>query len=173
MEPIPKPRTPKTTWPLTALVSGGGRGAPAVCAAIVIGAAALVAGCATGPAFQTIEPPQAGHAAIYLYRTSSLFGTGIKHEVALNAATRGTMVNGGYMRFEVAPGEAMVRALGCEPPALAIAVASGEVGYVQLQLTNKTFELGGRYYFDYGCRLVQRNEADALAVLPSLRAVMN
>lgn len=139
----------------------------------VAASAALAAlfGCASGPVFQSVEPPQAGYAAIYVYRTSSLFGAAIEHEVALSATSRSAMVNGGYVRFEVQPGEAMVRARGCEPAGLAVPLAQGEVGYVQLLLTNKTFELSGRHYFDYGCRLVRRSEVEALALLPGLRGV--
>lgn len=40
---------------------------------------------------------------------------------------------------------------------------------VQAMLINKTFASGDLAYFDYGCQLAQRSEADALYSLAGLR----
>lgn len=131
------------------------------------------AGCATGPAFERPEPSASGRAVVYVYRAQSILGAGVKLEIWIDARKVGAMLNGGYQRLEVMPGAILVSAPDCRPTTTTITPAAGAVAYVQVELTNRTFELGGRHYFDYGCRLVVRTEAEALAVLPGLRLATN
>jgi hypothetical protein len=134
------------------------------------------AGCATGPAFVAPEPSTSGRAVVYVYRAQSILGAGVKPEIWIDARRVGVMVNGGYKRFEVTPGAiwaTSVSAPDCRPPSIKVVPAAGTVAYVQVELINRTFELGGRHYFDYGCRLAARSEAEALTVLPGLRLVTN
>jgi hypothetical protein len=137
--------------------------------AVVVCVAAAVTGCATGPEFVAPEPPSPGRAAVYIYRASSVFGAGVKPEVWVGARSVGAMLNGGYKREEVVPERLLVSSPACRPATTSVVVAPGALAYVQLELVNKTVEYSGRYYFDYGCRLVQRSEAEALAVLRGLR----
>lgn len=125
--------------------------------------------CAGGPPFVAPEPPPAGRAAIYVYREAKVLGAGVVHEIWVGARPVGRMVNGGYRRIEVDSGTVRVTAPRCEPASAVVRLGLGELGYVQLALVNKTVEMGGRYYWDFGCRLVTRSEAEALAVMPGLR----
>ncbi len=159
------------------------------CAASI--AALIIAGCATGPVFLAPEPPAPGfRAVVYVYRAQSIPGAGIKHEVWVDAA-KTELLNGSYHRFEVfaqPASHAVMRSAGrqtwpsaesargtrvmspnCGINGVALRLTAGQVAYVQLDLVNKSFELGGRHYFDYGCRLTQRDEAQALPVLRGLR----
>jgi hypothetical protein len=141
--------------------------------AVSVTVAVASAGCASGPAFVALEPPNSGGAAVYVYRVNSVPGAAIKHELWVGSRPAGMMVNGGYKRFEVRPGANMVSAPDCRPVTTIVAPPPGGVAYVQLELINKTVEFGGRYYFDFGCRLVPRTEAEALAALPGLRLATN
>jgi hypothetical protein len=135
------------------------------------------AGCATGPAFVAPEPSTSGSAVVYVYRAQSIFGAGVKPEIWIDARQVGAMVSGGYKRFEVMPGAIGATRVSspddCRPTSITVTPAAEAVAYVQVELTNRTFELGGRHYFDYGCRLAVRTEAEALAVLPGLRLATN
>lgn len=145
----------------------------AICSAALAGLpiTALLAGCATGPAFVAPEPPQPYRAAVYVYRTQDVLGAGVRHEDWFQAKPVGKMVNGGYMRFDAIPGVIWVSAPDCRPASIDVVLRPETIGYVQLELVNKTVEFGGKYYFDYGCRLVQRSEAEAVTALPGLRKV--
>jgi len=139
------------------------------CWAVAVCLPAALAGCAaTGPAFVAPEPPAPGHAVVYVYRAGSIFGAGVKQEVWVGARPVGKMVNGGYMRVEVIPDNTFVSSPDCRPVGVHVLLEAGDSAYVQVELVSKTFELGGRYYLDYGCRLVQRSEAEAQAVLRGL-----
>jgi hypothetical protein len=131
-------------------------------------AAALVA-CATGPAFVAPEPPSSGRAVVYVYRANSLPGAAVKPELWIGASPIGAMVNGSYVRAEVLPISTLVSSPDCRPVGLSVALQPGTTVFFQLELTNKSFELAGRHYFDYGCRIVQRSEADALVQMRGLR----
>ncbi len=150
-------------WPVDERTAA--RGSCALLALVVI------SGCASGPPFVAPEPPAAGRAAVYVYREAKILGAGVVHDVWVGTRPVGKMVNGGYKRIEAAAGTVLVSAPKCEPASAAGRLGSGEVGYVQLALVNRTVEMGGRYYWDYGCRLTARSEAEALAVLPGLRLV--
>lgn len=141
-------------------------------AALALAATALL-GCASGPAFVAPEAPRAGAAAVYVYRTTGLLGAGVKHELRVGGLPVGVVVNGGYVRVEVPAGEVVVKAPACLASSTRVRVEPGAVAYVQLELINKTVEFGGRYYYDFGCRLVQRSADAALAVLPGLRRATN
>lgn len=151
-----------------------------------------IAGCASGPAFVAPEPPGSEfRAMIYVYRARAIPGAGVEHEVWVDAA-KTVLLNGSYQRFEVFalpptsaaagrdgwPGAEpflgnRVASPDCGIQGVALRLTAGQVAYVQLELVSETFELGGRYYFDYGCRFVQRSEADALPVLRGLRRAGN
>lgn len=135
-------------------------------------AAVASAGCATGPAFTTAEAPQAGHAVVYVYRTSALPGAGIKHDVFVDARPVGRLLNGSHLRIELPTTEQFVdlRARGCARLKQPLLLRPGDVAYVQLGLLHKTVELGGKYYFDYGCDLHRRGESDALPAITGLPA---
>lgn len=132
-------------------------------------AAALAAGCASGPAFVGPEAPAVGRAAIYVYRSGSLFGAGVQPRVSVGTHRMHAMRNAGYLRANVAPVNMVVYSPDCSPMSTTLTLTPGATAYVQLELVNKTVELGGRYYFDYGCRIVERSEAEALPVLRGLR----
>lgn len=141
--------------------------------AVLLGAMALL-GCASGRAFVAPEAPGGGAAAVYVYRATGVPGAGVTHELRVGGLPVGVMVNGGYMRVEVPAAEVAVTAPAClASSSTSVRVAPGSVAYVQLKLINKSVEFGGRHYFDYGCRLVQRSAAEALAVLPGLRRATN
>jgi hypothetical protein len=131
--------------------------------------AAVSAGCATGPALVTPEPPSPGRAVIYVYRANSLPGAGVKPELWIGARPIGAMVNGSYVRAEVLPITTLVSSPDCRPVGVDAALRPGATTFFQLELTNKSFELAGRHYFDYGCRIVQRSEAEALDQMRGLR----
>jgi len=143
----------------------------ALLALVLTLALVLAVGCASGPPFVAPEPPAAGRAVVYVYREAKVLGAGVVHDVRVGMRPVGRMVNGGYKRVEVAAGTVSVYARSCEPAAAVVRLGAGEVGYVHLALVNKTVEIGGRYYWDYSCRLAVRSETEALAVLPGLRLV--
>ncbi|MBE7416236.1 MAG: hypothetical protein HS128_00585 [Ideonella sp.] len=134
-------------------------------------ALALLAGCASGPVFVAPEASTDGSAALYLYRASSLLGAGTKQEIRVAARPLGTMLNGSWLRVELdaSPRTTYAEAPDCWPPIIWVPLRHGLTTYVQVQLVNRTVEYGGRQYFDYGCRLVQRAADEALPVLRGLR----
>lgn len=136
---------------------------------VVICVAAAVTSCANGPAFVAPDAPSPGRAVVYVYRASSVLGAGVQPEVWVGARPIGAMVNGSYVRAEVVPTTTLVSSPDCRPVGLNVALQPDATAFFQLELTNKSFELGGRHYFDYGCRIVQRSQADALAQLRGLR----
>jgi hypothetical protein len=131
--------------------------------------AAAMAGCATGPAFVAPEPPSAGRAVVYVYRANSLPGAGVKPELWIGASPIGAMLNGSYVRAEVLPISTLVSSPDCRPVGLNVALQPGATAFFQLELTNKSFELAGKHYFDYGCRIVQRSKTEALDQMRGLR----
>jgi len=138
-----------------------------------VAAMVLVAGCATGPAFVAPEVPQAGEAAIYLYRQGAIGGAAITHAVTVNGNPAGKLLNGSYLRVALPVPHNLVDLLlvGCPRLRQPLSLRAGQTAYVQAMLINKTFESGGRAYFDYGCQLAQQSEADALNSLAGLRRV--
>jgi hypothetical protein len=132
---------------------------------------AASAGCATGPAFVAPEPPGPGLALVYVYREGSVFGSGVNPQVWVGTRLVGPLPNGGFKRVEVVPAETLILSPSCQPASITLTPATGSSTYVQLELVNKTVDFGGRYYFDYGCRFVQRSEAEALPVLRGLRTI--
>jgi hypothetical protein len=136
-----------------------------------VAAMALVAGCATGPEFVAPEAPQAGEAAIYLYRKGAIGGSAITHAVTVNGSPAGKLLNGSYLRVALPAPHDFVDLLlvGCARLRQPLSLRVGQTAYVQAMLINKTFESGGRAYFDYGCQLAQQSEADAFNSLAGLR----
>jgi hypothetical protein len=132
---------------------------------------AALAGCATGPAFVAPEPPSAGRAVVYVYRESSVFGAGVKPQVWVGTRLVGPVLSGGFTRVELLPDETLILSPSCQPASITLTTAAGHSAYVQVELVNKTADFGGRYYFDYGCRFVQRSEAEALPALRGLRKI--
>ena len=124
------------------------RSIPWQCWVSMAGVAIASAGCATGPAFVAPEPSLSGSAVVYLYRAQSIFGAGVKPEIWIDARQVGAMLNGGYKRFEVMPGATRVSAPDCRPTTATVTPAAADVAYVQIELTNRTFELGGRLRID-------------------------
>ena len=141
---------------------------------IAVGIACVVAivstGCATGPAFTTAEAPHGGRAVVYLYRVSALSGAAISHGVRLDGHPMGRLLNGSHLRLELPAAGRLVelQAEGCPPLQQPLAPRPGQILYVQLALVSKTVELGGKYYFDYGCQLVQRSASEALPAITGL-----
>lgn len=134
-------------------------------------ALALVAGCASGPAFMAPEQPAPGTATVYVFRASHLLGAGVKHAAALDGRPIGTLVNGSYLQASVAMASdafADLRLAGCERLAKPLLLRAGQTYYVQASLTNKTVYLGGKAYFDYGCVLAERSPAEATPMLQGL-----
>ena len=140
---------------------------------IAVGIACVMAvagaGCASGPAFTTAEAPRAGQTVVYLYRASALSGAAIGHRVRLDGHPMGRLLNGSHLRLEVPAAGPFVEieAEGC-PPLRQPVPGPGQILYVQLALVSKTVALGGKYYFDYGCQLVQRSASEALPVITGL-----
>lgn len=132
--------------------------------------AAVVAGCATGPAFVAPEAPNAGKVAVYVYRVSSIFGAGIKHQLLLDGRPLGTLVNGSYLRVEAPAGAQSgdLGSFGCSSPSQPLILRPGHAAYVQLTLISKTVAVGGRYLFDYGCEMLPRSEEEAVLAMKGL-----
>jgi len=151
-------------WPLAR------RGSSASAAVLAV-LAVLAGGCATGPTFVVPEVPASGAAMVYVYRASHLMGAGIQHAAVLDGRPIGTLVNGSYLQANVsadADGFADLRLAGCERLKQPLLLRAGQTSYVQAKLTHKTAHFGGQAYFDYGCVLEQRSQADALPVLQGL-----
>lgn len=135
-----------------------------------MGTAFSLAACATGPAFVELESPRNGEAAVYVYRLSALGGAAITHTVSFDGVESGVLVNGSYLRQVTTTDHPVrVRAGNCAPAAEELRLRAGEIAFVQAQLISGSFDLGGRHYFDYHCRLVRRTEAEALPALLQLR----
>lgn len=132
--------------------------------------ATLLAGCASGPAFVAPQAPAPDSAVLYVYRTSSILGAGIKHALMLDGRPLGKLVNGSHMRIEVKTKEriASLASFECASPKQTLVLRPGKTAYVQLALINKTVTVGGRHLFDYGCEMLLRSEDDALPVLTGL-----
>lgn len=65
----------------------------------------LLTACgATGTQFSGLTPPAEGKSKIYVYRTSSMKGSGIHYDVHANDQTIGHIRNGGYISQELEPG---------------------------------------------------------------------
>jgi hypothetical protein len=67
-------------------------------------------GCASGPKFAGLEPVPAGKSDIYLFRKAKIFASGTSYDIFLDNTKVGTLLNGGYLRFTVAPGSHVIRA---------------------------------------------------------------
>jgi hypothetical protein len=129
----------------------------------------MLSACATGPAFTGPEIPAAGQAVIYVYRLSQLPGAGIKHQVLFGSQKLGHLVSGSYVRIaSSAPRLTDPFLTGCMPLSQPLYVEAGKTYYVQAVMTNKTAHYGGKPYFDFGCVLVTRSEAEALLAITGL-----
>ena len=136
-----------------------------------IAAAAAMAACATGPAFEAPLAPQAGEAVVYLYRASAIGGSGIAHDVWLDGRAAGKLVNGSYLRIVVRGVDQFIdlRLAKCRRLAQPLLTRPGDTLYVQAQLVPGTVWFGGKAYFDFGCQLVKRSEAEAMPAITGLR----
>jgi len=75
---------------------------------IILSFAAMIlfSGCASlGPSFTPLQASPSGKSIVYIYRVSHFAGSAYSPDVKLDGKTLGTLSNGSYLPFEVAPGQ--------------------------------------------------------------------
>ncbi len=103
--------------------------------AIMLMAALVVAGCATGPKFSTIQQTlptlTQDEGRIYFYRSSSPFGAALQPEIRLNGDVVGNSVPGGVFFRDVKPGNYVVATSTEVERRLSFTLAAGQTRYVK------------------------------------------
>lgn len=96
----------------------------------------LVAGCsAGGKPFGGLEKPDNTNAQVYLYRPFALAQSGIFPDIELDSKLIGSLKNGGYLSYKIAPGEHKLAVTG---------------NYLQWNYSARVFDLtfeAGKTYF--------------------------
>ena len=145
------------------------RAAAQACAVSI--AAAAVAGCATGPAFQAPLPAPADQAQVYVYRPFVLAASGMSHKITVDAkAETLSLPNASWQRVLLPPGPHVVSiqdyigAMRCVPFPLRLEVAAGQTYYVANVV--KTTQGVGTLWV--GCTVESRPQAQALKEMSGL-----
>ncbi len=98
-------------------------------------AAALAAGCATGPKYaevaKSIPAPQAGEGRIYFFRSSSMLGAAIQPDIRLNGVVVGSSKPGGFFYVDRPAGTYLGAASTETEKTLSLVLAAGETKYVR------------------------------------------
>lgn len=105
-------------------------------------AAAALAGCASGPAFEEYEaqmqPVGDGNGRIYMYRPSSL-GAAVKPAVRVNGDAVGTATAKGFFFVDLPPGDYNISTSTEAKRSLDVTLDAGEEMYVRLEIKMGAF----------------------------------
>jgi hypothetical protein len=140
---------------------------------------ALLAGCsAGGKQFSGLEKPATASAQVYVYRPSALLQSGIFPDIEIDSKLVGKLKNGGYLRFQVEPGEHKLSVTGNylqwnhATREFDVSYEAGKTYFYQLQpfVASGGGMVGGVYLANhsYSFMLVE-NEDDAVAELQKLK----
>jgi Protein of unknown function (DUF2846) len=103
--------------------------------ALGVVAAALAAGCATGPKFtevaKSISPIKPGEGRIYFFRSNSMLGAGIQPEIRLNNTVVGASKPGGFFYVDRPAGTFLAATASETEKTLSFVLAAGETKYVR------------------------------------------
>lgn len=103
--------------------------------ATLMSAAALFAGCASGPKYaevaKSIPPLKASEGRIYFFRSSSMLGAAIQPEIRLNNQVVGSSKPGGFFYVDRPAGNFMASATTETEKTLSFALLAGETKYVR------------------------------------------
>ena len=98
---------------------------------------AALAGCATGPAFQALEPVPTDRAQLYVYRPLAFASSVVIHKVRIDGqASALNLANGSWLRVVLSPGPHTVSVatyLNFSPAscgAVQVSLAPGETAFV-------------------------------------------
>jgi hypothetical protein len=101
----------------------------------MLAAAALFAGCATGPKYteiaKSMTPPKAGEGRIYFFRSSSMLGAALQPEIRLNDVVFGSSKPGGFFFVDRPAGTYKGASSTETEKTLSFALAAGETKYVR------------------------------------------
>lgn len=130
--------------------------------------ASVLASCATGPAFQSPEPPPPDRGQLYVYRPMVIAGGGVVHKVRVDGGPNAlSLPNASWQRLLLTPGRHRLAAQDFfgEPCGISdVDIEPGQTRYVE-DAVDVVMGLG-RYYIV--CKLIQRTPGEALKVMPGL-----
>jgi len=110
---------------------------------LVVVAASLAGGCATGPKYQefraTVPPIPDGQARVWVYRPSKMMGAAVQPLVHFNDVVVGKAQPGCYFHVDRPPGEYEVKTATEWADKLRITLAAGDEKYVRLTLLPGVF----------------------------------
>lgn len=131
----------------------------------------VLTGCATGPAFQALEPVPTGRAQLYVYRPAAFASSVVVHKVTIDGqASALNLPNGSWLRVVLHPGPHTVSvatyinfsAESCG--AVQLTLAPGETAFVA-NVQETTQGVHRQYVV---CTTVLKPRGDALKGLASL-----
>lgn len=130
---------------------------------------ALLAGCATGPAFVAPQPA-ALESVVVLYRPFALHGAAVTRRVQFGGLPAGELRNASYLNLIYrGKGAALGLAVsGCKP-SLELLMMPGRITYVRAETVPTMLMLGGKAYADHRCVLDTRDAAEAMVEASGLR----
>jgi hypothetical protein len=103
--------------------------------AALVGAAALFAGCASGPKYadmsKSIPALKADQGRIYFFRSGSMVGAAIQPEIRLNGTVVGASKPGGFFYIDRPAGNYVAATSTETEKTLSFALAAGESKYVR------------------------------------------
>ena len=144
---------------------------------LAIGVSSVLAGCASGPAFQAPEEPQPGSAQLYVYRPTRFVGGVNVHQVKIDArADALRLPNGSWQRVQLTPGTHTVAIsdylgiMHCRP-LLQVQLQAGQTAYVENVVELASYTAAGNVGFsNLACSTVVRSADQALKDLSGLRS---
>jgi len=135
----------------------------------IIAIAIALAGCATGPAFQSPETAPVDRAQLYIYRPLVLAGGGVAHKITIDGkAETLSLPNASWQRVVLAPGAHTVsikdyfNLMPCG--GLGIDLAPGQTAYIA-NVVKTTPGLGALYV---SCTVITKSEDQALKDMTGL-----
>jgi hypothetical protein len=111
---------------------------------------AVLAGCASGPAFKPVSSIPEGKALIYVYRPSVMHGAALVPYVVVNDSRALPLKNGGYYTYAATPGSVTVAVTHTGQRSVTLEVKAGETYYVK----------GGPVFMAFGVPYVERASAE-------------
>ena len=90
----------------------------------------LMSACASGPQFEKVENV-AGKALIYIYRPSTIHGSGFSPEIKINDQSILHLVSGGYFPYFSSPGEITISITNVGTKTITLKATSGQTYYVR------------------------------------------
>lgn len=141
---------------------------------VAISAMATLAGCATGPAFQALEPLAPDQAQLYIYRKFdwSMPGQGV-HEVTIDGQKEHLRLpHTGWQRVLLTPGTHTVAITGpwggrkCTPLLMLVQMEAGQTRYIENKIVSRWRDANTLYV---SCLSQLQPEAQALTDLAGLK----